>query len=176
MWIKFKSKRPFAIKIYAGGVNAVSGEPLHENLATMVRRKLMLSEGKSVQDYIVSRSQLWLDGIATTDGNVKQFVATPVGVFYSVEAQVAGTDAVAGLQFEIMPAKRKFMDIHVKSLTGKTITLSVEPTMTIELVKSLILDKEGIPEDVQRLVHQGKQLEDGMFLVHFLPTHSMSNT
>lgn len=191
MWIKFEADSPFAIKVYIGGVNAISGESARETEATMKRRLALMQDKKNIQDYVVAPKQLWLDGIATGAGTVRQFVATPLGSGYSVEAQITGAETIGGIQFEITPVKApppikapppsavislpvrvagdgmEWMQLFVKELTRATHTLEVTRNHSIDNVKSMLTMKLGIPADQVRMIFAGKQLEGGEYIKPF---------
>lgn len=74
MWINFKcSKSKFVVRPYLGGVNGISGEVSGGDMGSLLRR---INAHMSQQDYVVLPEQRWLDGISTSPGIVKQFVAT----------------------------------------------------------------------------------------------------
>lgn len=96
LWIRFSSKYPFAVKVGAGKINAVSGEPWGSDLPI------------KPQGYIVSPEQPWLDGFSVGEGTIRQFVAMPLGSGYSVEEQVTGKADIGGIQLQVHPMKADF--------------------------------------------------------------------
>ncbi|CAD6455741.1 952fec00-b09f-4441-98f5-cb8d438bcf9e [Sclerotinia trifoliorum] len=162
LWIRFFSPGrfdPFAVKVYAGGINVISGENKYE----AARSKKAATGTGSYQDYLRVPGQKWLDGIVKSDGSVKQFVAIPTGSGYSVEAQITDHDKIAGLQFEIIPLRSEpefTGQVFVKTLTGKIICIPVESRLTIAMLKDRVSRKGSIPADQQRLIFGGKQLAD----------------
>lgn len=73
MSIYFKAKHPFAIIVYIGGVNAISGAPKEEDILDTYARICQLP----YQDYLVVPQQKWLDGVAISPGLVRQLIAVP---------------------------------------------------------------------------------------------------
>jgi hypothetical protein len=96
MWIRFScGDYPFAIKIAAGKINAVTGEEWRNEL------------GQKPQDYVVVPDQPWLDGFCVQNGLVRQFVAMPMGQGYTAEEQISGEAVHGGLQIIVYPMKRE---------------------------------------------------------------------
>jgi hypothetical protein len=188
MWIDFECAlgKNYMIKIYVGGVNAISGEPAVENAGTKLRRQNKVAQGGSLQDYVVVPGQHWLDGIATSDGTVRQFVAMPFGSGHSVELQINGQDAAGGIQVEITPYKEQIparirraytphlsgdlgdeYQIFVSTLAMNFITVIVRQTDTIDSLKCIVDKNSGIPVAQQRLIFGGKQLRDDWTLMDY---------
>jgi len=101
LWLNFDGAawRPNAVKIAVGKINAITGQPWEQKL----RRR--------PQDYIVCPDQPWLDGINAGDGFIRQFVAMPLGMGYTVEGQVSGQEEFGGVQIMVFdPRPGKFPD------------------------------------------------------------------
>jgi hypothetical protein len=94
LWLDFNSDYPFALKVAAGKINAVSGEAWRSGL------------NREPQDYVVTPDQPWLDGYAVEKGIIRQFVAEPLGLGYTAEEQITGKAESGGLQFAAFPMKR----------------------------------------------------------------------
>jgi hypothetical protein len=95
MWLSFRAAywRPNAVKVAVGKINAITGQEWSEDLQA------------EPQDYIVCPDQPWLDGINDGDGYIRQFVAMPLGMGYTVEGQVTGKEEFGGLQIVVFDPK-----------------------------------------------------------------------
>lgn len=95
LWISFGGWgwRPNAVKVAVGMINAVSGKPWDQELKP------------DEEDYLVCPPQPWLDGINAGDGFIRQFVAMPLGMGYTVEAQVTGEERFGGIQIVVYGPK-----------------------------------------------------------------------
>ena len=103
MWANFGSRwdssYPCAVKVAAGKVCAVSGEPWSDSLDA------------DPQNYLVVPGQPWLDGYCVEKGIIRQFVAMPLGEGYTAEEQLTGAAKHGGLQVSVCPMKR---DVYEK--------------------------------------------------------------
>ncbi|MBX3229167.1 MAG: hypothetical protein KIT84_18905 [Labilithrix sp.] len=95
MWISFAGEhwKPRAVKVGLGKVCALTGERWKDGLSSRP------------QNYLVTPPQPWLDGIAVKKGIIRQFVAMPLGLGYTVEGQVTGDESVGGLQLQVFEPK-----------------------------------------------------------------------
>ncbi len=106
LWISFNAdyiddrgtNYPFAVKVSAGKINAISG----------IRWRNGLS--RNPQGYVVVPEQPWLDGYNVDDGVIRQFVAMPLGAGYTAEEQISGRAEAGGLQIEVFPMKRRVFE------------------------------------------------------------------
>lgn len=86
----------------------------------------------------------------------------PFGSGHSVESQITGKDAAGGIQFEVAPyepLKDRKKRLFVKVTTGRTHYLNVRDETMIDSVKIMLYAQLGVPEQQQRLIFAGKQLE-----------------
>jgi hypothetical protein len=96
MWISFDADDyPWAVKVAAGKINAVSGQGWTTTL------------DEQPQGYAVVPNQPWLDGFNVGDGVIRQFVAMPLGAGYTAEEQITGRGEVGGVQLLAYPMKRE---------------------------------------------------------------------
>lgn len=104
LWISFSSdsEYPFALKIAAGKINAVTGEAWTNGLSAQP------------QDYLVVPKQPWLDGFCVQKGLIRQFVAMPLGKGYTAEEQLTGQAQHGGLQIIAYPMKRSHYEKLMK--------------------------------------------------------------
>ena len=164
MWISFKSTRPFAVKIYLGGINTISGEPIIGNFATALRRSRLLKEKKTIQDYVVvdptEEGQLWLDGVAKLNGKVMQFVAVKSGSGYSVESQISSIDGTGGIQILVTPLySGPTVMLIVKRLGAKCLNIHIQLSATVWELLNRIAELICVPAEQLDLLFKNRRLE-----------------
>ncbi|EXJ75085.1 uncharacterized protein A1O5_01781 [Cladophialophora psammophila CBS 110553] len=160
IWINFTVNSPFTIKVYPGSVNAFAGEPAAEEFFTKQRRQVLRSQGKIIQEYIIFPGSRWLDGIASSSGVVKQFVATRLGEVCTVEAQITSHETSGGLQIEITPAVvSPSTQIRVRVVPwNKTIHLGVPSDSNLRYIADMVYRLAGIKIEIQRVFYQGQEM------------------
>ena len=128
LWIHFSthhiakrdSTYPFAIKVAAGKIDAVSGKGWSDGLHARP------------QDYMVVPGQPWLDGFCVEKGLIRQFVAMPLGAGYTAEEQLTGKAEYGGLQIIVYPMKREVFERRF-------------PERDYEQVDSCLMDFDAMP-------------------------------
>jgi hypothetical protein len=124
MWLHFNSSHiedgrveyPFAIKVAAGKINAITGNSWSDGLLG------------NPQNYMVAPEQPWIDGYCVEKGLIRQFVAMPLGSGYSAEEQLTGDPVYGGIQIAVYPMKRaaferNFPKVTKGAFTGATMKL-----------------------------------------------------
>lgn len=113
--LRFSSTKPYAVRVYAGDVNAISGRQISEERANSAKPKTIRRQFS--QDYIIVPDQDWLQGFAVEPGVARQFVALPANSGHSAEFQMSGQDCYMGMLFAVTPVIEPRYTIHVISET-----------------------------------------------------------
>jgi hypothetical protein len=125
LWVNFSTGYPFAVKVAAGKINAVTGELWGAGLQM------------NPQNYLVLPEQPWLDGFAVRKGVIRQFVAMPLGAGYSVEEQIIGKADIGGIQIQVFPLRA---ENYFRSEVAERLPKSLEDLL-YQLVDADLLDR-----------------------------------
>lgn len=125
MWISFAGDYPFAVKIAAGKIDAVTGQSWTNELH------------RRPQDYVTVPEQPWLDGYCVEKGVIRQFVAMPLGSGYSAEEQLTSDAEHGGVQIIAYPLKRSAYEAWKDRPFGRALGLPVTPTGAVLACRSL---------------------------------------
>jgi len=129
MWLSFGSatRYPFAVKVVAGGICAVSGEDWQRGLV------------REPQNYVVVPEQPWLDGFCVARGRIRQFVAERLGEGRTVEERLTGEAKFGGLQLVVTPMKAEVWErirnrqAHLRRHAGDVVCCESMPSIEMGL-------------------------------------------
>jgi hypothetical protein len=132
MWLSFsRTHYPFAVKVAAGKIDAITGAAWSPQLIA------------ETQNYLVLPTQPWLDGFSVKKGVIRHFVAMPLGSGYSAEEQITGQAEYGGLQIQIYPMRA---DIYKETIEPELARyrmhrFAAEPPSTAEAAPSVLSHK-----------------------------------
>ncbi|MGD8700263.1 MAG: hypothetical protein PVJ43_13290 [Gemmatimonadales bacterium] len=140
LWVNFRGSRswtdseyPVAVKVATGKINAVTGKAWENGL------------NRKPQDYLVVPEQPWLDGYCVAKGEIRQFVAMPLGAGYSAEEQITGAAEHGGLQIIAYPMKTEAYERYRKDrrFTEDHMVLAMAPAGRVRALFSMGLAPGG---------------------------------
>jgi len=123
LWMNFSgpNRYPFAVKIAAGKIDAVTGKSWSNGL------------NRGPQDYVVVPKQPWLDGYCVKKGIIRQFVAMPLGAGYTAEEQLTGEAEVGGIQIIAYPMRAEIYEERVRPRLQPLMRSLGEPMMAMSM-------------------------------------------
>lgn len=162
MWISFKEEDvkwkhqsrevPFAIRMYAGEKNIISGEPRAPNLSALLETRKLPEN----QDYFVVPKQHWIDGIAVSPNILRQFVTIPY-VSDSIENKVSGMARESNIKIEIIPASA---GMRIAVITFRKFYVYMCPDDTVDSLRQIVANRDGVAVDEYELYFASRKLEE----------------
>ncbi len=132
LWMSFHSPQLVAVKVGVGKIDALSGRRWNERLT------------KRPQNYLVCPDQPWLDGINAGDGLIRQFIAMPLGMGYTVEGQITGQEEEGGIQIKAF--KSKLPPREREHFNGEMVMASMAPSDAMGLGAGGKMKQEIYPD------------------------------
>ena len=145
MWIDFDAQYPFAVKVAAGKINALTGAEWENELSS------------KEQDYLVLPDQPWLDGFSVEKDVVRQFVATTLGSGETVEEQLTGKAEFGGIQLIFYPMKPEHYALRVELLERAS-----QERFDAETLLGDVEDDQSIKSRYKQLRQAQKRIAKGL--------------